>query len=274
MSIKLEMIIIDPQVDFCDPSQGSLYVPGAGKDSERLATLIKRLEDRIHNIHVTLDSHHRFDIGHPLFWRDSQGRNPIVDIPAGKFPIVLTENDIQDGIWTPTLPNLNVYALDYVRKLEQGGRYAPVIWPYHCIIGESGSNIFAPVGEAIKNWELNQLAMADKVTKGSNYKTEHYSAVKAEVEDPEDATTQLNMGLIQTLQEADMIAISGQALSHCVANTVIDIANNFGEENIQKLVFLEDTSSNVPGFEYLGENFLKEMTARGMKTAKSTDFMV
>jgi len=73
--------------------------------------------------------------------------------------------------------------------------------------------------------------MVDYVTKGSNFWTEHYSAVQADVPDTEDPGTMLNTNLIELLEETDVLALSGQALSHCVANTVIDIANNFGEEN-------------------------------------------
>ena len=71
----------------------------------------------------------------------------------------------------------------------------------------------------------------------------HYSAVQADVPDPADPTTQLNVGLIKTLENADLVALSGQALSHCVANTIRDIADYFGRESIRKLVLIEDTSS-------------------------------
>jgi nicotinamidase-related amidase len=121
-------------------------------------------------------------------------------------------------------------------------------------------------------WE-RRYRFVNYVTKGSNYKTEHYSAVQAEVPDPTDPSTHINTPFIETLEEADIIVVSGQALSHCVANTVRDIADNFGDENIQKLVLLEDTTSPVPGFEQLGIDFLKDMKARGMQVAKSTDFL-
>jgi len=75
------------------------------------------------------------------------------------------------------------------------------------------------------------------------------------------------------LKEVDLIGISGEALSHCVANTITDIANNFGEDNIKKFVLIEDTCSNVGGFEKMGVDFVKNMTARGMQIMKSTDFM-
>jgi hypothetical protein len=55
---------------------------------------------------------------------------------------------------------------------------------------------------------------------------------------------------------------------------VRDIANNFGDESIHKMVLIEDTTSPVPGFETLAHQFLVEMTVRGMKTAKSTEFLV
>ena len=29
MSKRIELLVIDPQVDFCDPQRGALYVPGA-----------------------------------------------------------------------------------------------------------------------------------------------------------------------------------------------------------------------------------------------------
>jgi len=32
MSNQIELLVIDPQVDFCDPQRGSLYVPGAEHD--------------------------------------------------------------------------------------------------------------------------------------------------------------------------------------------------------------------------------------------------
>jgi len=112
------------------------------------------------------------------------------------------------------------------------------------------------------------------VTKGSNIFTEHYSAVKADVPDPGDPTTQINKGLIKTLMEADLVFIAGEALSHCVANTVRDIANEFGDDSyVKKMVLLTDASSSVTGFEAMGADFVKEMVGRGMQTSTTTDFL-
>ncbi len=107
----------------------------------------------------------------------------------------------------------------------------------------------APIASALTEWEKT-FAIANYVVKGSNMWTEQCSAVRADVPDP---STLLNTDLIARLEKADVIACFGQALSHCVANTIRNIADNFAEENISKLVLVEDTSSSVSGFEALGE---------------------
>lgn len=275
--IRVDLLIIDPQVDFCEPS-GALYVPGAKDDCTRLAAMIRRISPKINDIHVTLDTHHQYDIAHPMFWIDSAGKHP------GPFTII-SADDIRQGKWRTSIPahqnraSMKAHGLDrdgaeeYINSLAKNGRYPLCIWPPHCLIGSDGYKVQSDVFAAISEWERDYTAFVDFVTKGSNFMTEHYSAVQADVPDPEDPSTQLNTRLIETLQKVDIIAISGQALSHCVANTIRDVAANFGEENIKKFVLIEDTTSNVGGFEKLGEDFVRDLTARGMQIAKSTDFL-
>ncbi len=118
------------------------------------------------------------------------------------------------------------------------------------------------------------FAVVNYVTKGSNMFTEHYSAVCADVPDPEDMDgTGLNTNLLKALNDYDIIGIAGEASSHCVRSTITDIANNFGEDNIRKFRYLEDTSSPVPTFEQLEKDFLDEMTGRGMKVTTSDKFL-
>ena len=68
MSKRIELLVIDPQVDFCDPARGALYVPGAEHDMARLAAMVRRLKGKLDDVHVTLDSHHFIHIAHPIFW--------------------------------------------------------------------------------------------------------------------------------------------------------------------------------------------------------------
>jgi len=287
--MKIHLLVIDPQNDFCYPgidvsamsvehkllisnnvapeiiNPGALFVTGADKDMARLAIMIKRLKDKLDDIHVTLDSHHFVDIAHPIFWMDSKGQNPT------PFTII-TSVDVGNGVWRTTNPQFQQRAHDYVTALESNGRYPLCIWPPHCRIATFGYGVVSVLGNILLKWE-EDFAMVDYVTKGSNFWTEHYSAVQADVPDPEDPGTQLNMPLIETLQEADVILLAGEARSHCLANTVTDIANNFGEENIKKLVLLEDATSDVPGFEKMSEDFVSNMTKRGMQLSTTVDYL-
>ncbi len=132
------------------------------------------------------------------------------------------------------------------------------IWPPHCLIGTWGHAIVPPVAQALYEWE-GEFNRVNFVAKGSNLFTEHYSAVRADVEDPDDVSTKLNVALIDMLTEADEILITGEALSHCVANSIRDVAKEFGDSQVSKFTLLEDTSSNVGGFEKLGQDFVKDL---------------
>lgn len=262
--MDLRILGIDWQNDFTDKN-GALYVPRADENAERCAKMIRRLSKKISDIHMTLDSHRFVDIAHPIWWMNAEGDNP------APFTII-NKNDVVSGIWRANVPTLQDRSLKYVEQLESNGRYPLCIWPPHCLIGSWGYTIYPCIYDAILDWEKS-FAMVDFVTKGSNPYTEHYSAVQADVPDPDDPDTMLNNRLIETLEKADIIALTGQALSHCLANTVRDIADNFGDENIKKLVLIRDCTSSVPGFENLGEDFIKEMSDRGMQVKNSQNFL-
>lgn len=281
-SANVHLLIIDPQNDFCDipvaelpvdPMAAgrkvapALPVAGADQDMKRLAAFIDRMGGKLFDIHVTLDSHNPVDIAHPTWWADGAGK------PPAPFTAITSE-DMAAGVWRARNPLLQERSRQYVEQLDAAQRYALVVWPEHCLIGHWGHNVHAAVAQSLDAWARKKLDVVDYVTKGSNPFTEHYSAVQAEVPDPSDPGTLLNSRLIRTLSDADVVIIAGEALSHCVANTVRDIASNFGESNIRKLVLLTDCCNSVGGFEQLGYDFVAEMQARGMKSAFSTDFMV
>ncbi|MET0650115.1 MAG: hypothetical protein ABW208_26195 [Pyrinomonadaceae bacterium] len=266
MSKRIELLVIDPQVDFCDPARGALYVPGAEHDMARLAAMIRRLKGKLDDVHVTLDSHHFIHIAHPIFWKDSKGAPPPVFTR-------ISRDEVEQGVWSPKVPGMYRRALEYVRRLEQNGRYELTIWPPHCLIGSPGHAVFPELFAAFNEWET-RFAFVDYVTKGSNILTEHYSAVQADVPDPSDASTQINTRLVRTLEQADLVAIAGEARTHCLANTVRDIADAFGDDSlVSKLVLLTDASSDIPGFEPHAQAFMSEMAGRGMQLSTTTEFL-
>ena len=257
------LLIIDPQKDFCEG--GALPVTGATEDCKRLAGFVEGILPD--TILVTLDSHRYIDIAHPAFWKNDKAENP------KPFETIISVEDVENGVWKTTHPDRQEQALKYVKALAEGGRYPLCIWPPHCIIGHAGQNIQDTLGLALMEWELKTLGIVHCIAKGTNPMTEHYSAYKAEVVDPYDSTTFPNKNLLYTVKSADVTYIGGEALDYCVANTVRDIVNDpeFGEENIKKLVLLEDCTSPVGFPKGLDKQFLDEMTSRGMKVCKSTE---
>lgn len=268
--MNIHLLTIDPQVDFCSPPTsnipGALYVPGAEKDIERLSQMVDRLGNKISKITVTLDSHRTIDVAHSVFWIDSEGNHP------APFTIISLD-DVQNGVWRCSMPSFQSRMLDYVKALHDNKRYPLCIWPTHCVIGTFGHAIMPEFSKAICKWEEQNKKLVNYVTKGSNPFTEHYSAVKADVEDPQDETTKVNGKFISAIADADKILITGQALSHCVSNTINDIYEELGEEVVKKFVLLKDTSSNVPGFEQYGNDFIDKFSKLGMEIVNSDEFL-
>ena len=242
----------------------------------RLAKMIDRIGPKLYDIHVTLDSHRLVDISHPIFWEDGQGNAP------GPFTII-SYSDVQNAVWKARNPGYQAKASNYVKTLKDNARYPLCIWPPHCLIGSWGHNLTPDIFDALLKWEEQNFANVDFVTKGSNPFTEHYSGVQADVPDPTDPSTQLNTGLINTLQDADIILLSGEARSHCVANTIIDIADKFDADGngefIKKMVLLTDSTSDVgdlPGstmFKDMGEAFVSTMRAKGMDVSTTETYL-
>lgn len=263
---KIQLLLIDPQHDFCDPS-GALYVPGADEDMKRLAAMVDRIGDKISQIGVTLDCHHEVDVAHPPFWVNSNGENP------EPFTII-TADDVRNGVWKPFMPNLNDRMLKYVETLEAQGNFPLCIWPPHCLIGTEGNTVYAPLMNSLAKWQKAKPWNVNFVSKGSNVFTENYSAIQAEVPDANDPTTQLNTDLIKSLISSDTIVIAGEAGSHCVNLTVRDICDKFGDDSyLMKIVLLTDAMSPVSGFESEQDEFIKEMETRGCRLATTVDFL-
>jgi len=265
--MNVHLICIDPQRSFCCPD-GELYVPGASEDMTRLAKMIDRIGPKINDIHVTLDSHHHIHIAHPVFWKDKKGKNP------DPFTLINVD-DVENGTWRATKPSLQQYALKYVKELKKNGRYVLCVWQPHCLIGTVGQTLHPEVNESLAKWSKQNFGYPDFITKGSNILTEHYSVVQADVPDPSDPSTQLNVGFINTLAEADMILFTGEAGSHCTKNSCEDIVNNFSDiTQAKKIKLLKDTMSAVPGFEQQQQDLFNFCAKHDIEVLNSTEVLL
>jgi nicotinamidase-related amidase len=280
MSNKIQLLVIDPQNDFCDlpeayrpidpmsgqPVAPALPVAGAHADMVRLADFIRDAAPVLSDIAITLDSHQRLDIAHPTFWQQADAA------PVSPFTPI-TAAQVRRGEYRPRDAAALPRTLAYLDELEARGRYTLMAWPVHCEIGSWGHNVHADVRAAYNAWEEQNLRVVRKITKGQNPWTEHYSAMQAEVPDPDDPDTQLNQALIDELDRADTLLIAGEAGSHCVRATTEHIVANLRSGRTPKIVLLTDCMSPVGGFEAQQREFLADMSAKGVRLASSRDVL-
>lgn len=246
------LLIIDAQNSFCDPS-GELYVPGAEKDMKRLADFISDNENRLDRITATQDSHNKIHIAHPIWWTDKNGNHP-------KPFTRISYGDVESGAWRAANPDYQEWSETYLKKID-----AHVIWPFHCLIGTQGHEIFSDLLEVLNRWREHRHEL-DFVLKGQTRFTEHFSAVKAAMEVPGNPYTLLNTALIRSLDQADEIWVAGEATSHCVNDTVTDIVEYSDNPEIaKKIVLLSDAMSPVGGFEDMAEGFFHRMRSAGAR---------
>lgn len=263
---NVQLLIIDPQNDFMDVQGAALPVTGASADMQRLAAFIDQARGAIAGITVTLDSHHSVGIERPALWRTGAGE------PVAPFTQIGAA-DVRAGRYLPRLPEALPRVLDYLDALEAGGRYRLMVWPVHCETGTWGHNVETSVRQAYNRWEEATLRPVRKVFKGMNAWTENYSALQAEVPDPQDPDTRMNTRLIASLDAADLVVIAGEASSHCVRATTEHLADHLPSGRVDKLVLLSDCMSPVAGFEAQAQAFLAGMRERGATVARSTDVL-
>ncbi len=281
----IKLLCIDPQYDFCDvPEQfkvkqinienGSetviepaLPVNGAWQDSINLAHFIRKAGGLLSEISVTLDSHQLVDIAHPAFWVNENNEHPA---PYTE----ITHQDILDGKWKSVHASYQDHVKDYTEQLENKGAYKLMIWPPHCLIGNPGHNVIQPIAKELIMWENKFKGRVQYITKGHNPFTEHYGPFEAEIPLPQDQTTSLNVHLIKHFESADLVLLTGQALSHCVGAGMQQLIDNFGEDSVKKLVLLRDTTSPVAGFEKQAEEMLEKMQKLGLRVVNTTDVTI
>lgn len=252
------LLIIDPQRDFIITPEflGSLGVPGAHEDMQRLGSHIKsKLPD---SIYVTLDTHQKLDIAHAMWWVDAQGNHP------NPFTLISVE-DLASGKWKTADPAMQEYSNFYVQELAKNNKYQLCVWPYHCIDGTEGHKVDPELQEALSVWEASTGNKVQYIYKGKNPKTEHYSGLQAEVVLADDPDTELNVSAIKSLDKHDTIEVAGEALSHCVGSTLAHLLENVDPAKVHVLT---DCMSSVPGFESNGEDFLKFALNKGATLRK------
>jgi nicotinamidase-related amidase len=285
---RICLVLIDVQNTFCLP-EFELFVAGrsgrgAVEDNERLCRFIYRNLGRITGIVATLDTHTASQIFHPVFWINEKGEHP----PPHS---VVSVEDVERGVWRvdPRIAealaprpgfDLQAYGGHYARRLRAGGKYPLTVWPYHAMLGGIGHALVSAVEEAVFFHSLARSSPTRFEIKGDNPLTEHYSALRPEVE--EDHTgAPIASGrrhLLEALLAYDVLIFAGQAQSHCVAWTVEDLRAEITARDpgrAGRVYLLEDCTSPVvvPGvvdFTERAEAAFGRFVQAGMHVVRST----
>ena len=253
------LLAIDMQNSFME--KGSLGVPGSHGDVERLCKFIYSYADSISDITISLDSHEPLQIFHPVWWKDSNGKTP----PPFS---VITSDDIKDGKWSPIASHED--SLNYVVNLERLGKKQLTIWPYHCIKGTIGQSLECMFSNLVYFFSIAKRIPITSVIKGEDPLSEMYGIFKPEY----SKTNYLNIELLKSIAGYKKIFIAGEASSHCVLESVKQIAEFYSEDKeiTSRLHVLTDCMSPIPGFESSTEHEFNELADKhGIKLVKSTD---
>jgi nicotinamidase-related amidase len=267
---------IDCQVGFCLPG-ASLFVPGAVEDTTRtLAWLYKHME-KITALHFSMDTHRVFQIFHPAFWIDEDGKNP------DPFTVI-SYADVRAGKWKPIAHPAE--CLEYTKKLEATGKYVLTIWPYHTLLGGVTHALVPALMEVAIYHSVARSQQTHFETKGTHAMTENYSVLAPEVRELGGKSIgTFNAAFYRMLMEYDRIYVFGQAKSHCVLSTLADMkAHILGTDPklADKVYILEDAMSPVPpppisplpaalDFPRIADEAMREFAAAGMHVVRTTD---
>ena len=254
---RICVLAVDVQNTFCIPDfelfVGGRSGTGAVDDNRRLCEFLYRNLDSITRVVATMDTHQAMQIFHSIYLVDSDGRHP------APYTLVSAE-DVQRGRWQvdpAVAASIGVepeyatrHLLHYTRALEEGGKYALTIWPYHAMLGGIGNALAPAVEEAIFFHSIARLSQPAFAIKGQNPLTEHYSILGPEVTTDPDGIeiAQKNQRLVDHLLSYDAVVIAGQAKSHCVAWTIDDLleaATGRERRLAERVYLLEDCTSPV-----------------------------
>ena len=274
--LRIAAFGIDCQVGFCAPG-ASLFVPGAVEDTSRTIEWLYKNLDRITQVAFSLDTHRVFQIFHPAWWIDDEGKHPA---PFTSISLA----DVREGKWKPVAHPAE--CLEYVKRLEAAGKYTLTVWPYHTLLGGVSHALVPALMEAAMFHALVRSSQTHFETKGTHAMTENYSVLAPEVRELGGKSVgTFNAAFFKMLMEFDRVYVFGQAKSHCVLSTLKDMQEHIAGTDpalMAKIYILEDATSPVPAppidplpptldFPRIADKAFAELKAAGMNIVKTTD---
>jgi nicotinamidase-related amidase len=291
--MKISFIPIDVQVSFCFPGK-SLFVAGrngngAVDDSIRTCEFIYKNISLLDEIVPTMDTHTGAQIFFPRMWQYADGS------PVAPFTII-TEDDVKNGkivinpamgyavLQQPGGGAVNIlqrHGRHYTSELGREGKFPLMVWDYHTMLGSIGHCLVPLVDEAIFFFDVARQNQAAHQIKGGNPLSENYSVIRQEVLTAADGkplpNTGINKKLMSRIDTSDVIIFAGQAASHCLGWTVMDVLDYINQQDpamAHKIYVVEDLTSSVvtPQYDFTDDakRLFDTFDKAGMHIVKST----
>ena len=269
---------IDLQIAFTLP-QGSLFVPGAVADTERGLRFLYRNLEKLTTLVLSLDTHRAHQIFHPTFWRGAEGGMP------PPFTVI-TAAEVRGGRWRAAQEIDEAAALDYVERLEATGKYQLTIWPLHALLGGISHALVPQMMELALFHSTARQAPTVFVQKGQHPWTESYSVLSPEIQEVSGTTVgEFDERLFETLMSHDRVYVFGQAKSHCVLSTLLDLRARIDKTDralARRIYILRDAMSPVApppldplppelDFPAVAERAFEELQSFGMNVVTTED---
>lgn len=270
---KKILLIIDPQNDFHEG--GTLAVPNAVEDAKKIAKLIE--SRKFDEIHVSLDTHTDKHIGHSGFYKPSY--EPFKEFKTNTDNLVPSDEELpedylrkyNDKHMEKRNLNFNLWPLHCIEKTD-GHKIHPIIndaltvkeniVKYHIKGQNELTEMYSIFSATVDPSELkfdneNNLKSyfrydgeyKDNPYNGTGYKREEGVYTYEEACKMVNLATDMNNGLIKNLLgENNDVYVCGQARSHCVADSIIDLLSYKEKNNsLSEIYLIEDCSSPVAG---------------------------
>lgn len=231
---------IDIQNDFME--NGALPVPNSHRDVENATRFLYKHMEKITSVAVSIDTHQPQQIFHPSWWMDENGNHP--------EPLtIITARDVAAGKWKPV--KRFDESLEYVTNLERAGKKQLCIWAYHCIQGTYGAALEGQFSNMVHFHSVARNSEIQKIVKGLDPLSEMYGIIKPEY----DKDNYCNSEFLESLKTYDKIIVAGEAKSHCVLESVKQMAEHYKDNKAitSRIFLLEDCMSPIPGFERVTE---------------------
>lgn len=273
---RIALILVDEQVDFIKDGDGTLVVPGAMDDLKRMNEFIYANADKITSVYASLDTHLQYQIFFTSWWVYAG----TVDEHPAPFTIIKLnahkEAVDQDGRRVNPLID-PIWSLKYLQELKSKGNKDLMLWPFHCMEGSTGQTLMPSLSESLAYYSAARLSQIRFINKGRTPRTEFYSILEAEVPDPGDPTSQINVAVLDALEKHDTIYVGGQAKSHCVLETMKSLVRYFAQQPdvLQSIRFLTDCTSSVQSpyvdFDAIANAEIAKFAKLGVQLVQSAD---